>query len=347
MVVALVLLAATVRSADLGEVLGRVARVGWAPLAALALCNAVRVAAEAARWRTLIPGGRPVRLLPLCGARLAGFAINYVTPGVQVGGEVARVAVLERGQGVSRDDATAGVAADKAADLASSAVATAVVLATSSARLPVFEVSGPITAVVAVLTVGGVAGALASRATRLPARVSGALLRARGFVGRVLASSASLPWRRPRLLASIAVATLMAWFAVWAELLLVASALDVPVTPATAAAAATLLRVVSQLVPVPAGVAAHEAAHVVVLGAFALDPTAAVSVAVVLHLRDVALAALGFAWLAGQAGARSDAPAAQRFAEPVGGRGTSTRAGAGAGTRPPCATPRGADATLS
>jgi uncharacterized protein (TIRG00374 family) len=84
------------------------ARIGPATLAAnvrlvgprllwLVALGAVTVAFDTLGWRWTIPAEhRGVRLTTLAGMRLAGDAINYVTPSAAVGGELVRIGLLRR-----------------------------------------------------------------------------------------------------------------------------------------------------------------------------------------------------------------------------------------------------------
>src|SRR5436190_23922042 len=77
-----------------GELCRNVASLGWG-LIPLILCEGVSEFIHVAGWRYCLSGNH--RLLPmtfLFRIRLAGYAINYLTPTAAMGGEVTKAALL-------------------------------------------------------------------------------------------------------------------------------------------------------------------------------------------------------------------------------------------------------------
>ena len=91
-------------------------------LAALAAVNLAFVAALTLRWVSVLHGlGEPVtmrNLPPLAAARLAGFAVSYLTPGPQFGGEPVQLAMARRRTGLSYARGAASLVIEKGFDLA-------------------------------------------------------------------------------------------------------------------------------------------------------------------------------------------------------------------------------------
>lgn len=287
-------------SAEIADAGRRITALGWLPLLASAACSAVRLAIEAARWRSLVPGQPRIPLARLLGARVAGFAVNYVTPGIQVGGEVLRAVTLERRHGIPRGEAVASVAADKAVEVAAAAAAAAIAWP-AAAGVAILRSGAGLGAVGALLLVLGLGAGLAFTAEdRLPAFLSQPARALRRVGAPVRDGLARLPWRSPGVLAWLLASSALSWFVLGVEVAVVAHAAGSPITTASAAWAAALIRLASMLIPVPGGLGAQEAATVAVLGAFAMERSTALAIALVLHTRDIATAALGLLWLAGR-----------------------------------------------
>lgn len=292
------LLVLAMGSDEIADVGHRIATLGWLPVLASAVCSAARLVVEAARWRSLVPGQPRLPLVSILGARVAGFAVNYVTPGIQVGGEVLRAVTLERRHGIPRAEAVASVAADKAVEVAAAA-ASAALAWPAAAGVAVLR-CGTGTAGAVLLVLVPVAGLAVAAADRLPAPLSRPV-RALRRIGTPLRDAlARLPWRSPGMLAWLVGSSALSSLLLCVEVAAVAHAAGSPIDPASAACAAALIRLASMLIPVPGGVGAQEAATIAVLGAFAVEPSPALAIALVLHARDIGLAGLGLLLLGGR-----------------------------------------------
>ncbi len=104
---------------EAGRILG-----GLTPgrLAVLGAVNLAFAAALTLRWVSILRGlgeRTPLRSLPaLAAARLAGFAVSYLTPGPQFGGEPVQLALARKRTGLSYARGTASLVIEKSFDLA-------------------------------------------------------------------------------------------------------------------------------------------------------------------------------------------------------------------------------------
>ncbi len=112
----------TLRGVPLEETGRILARLTPGHLAILVAVNLAFAAALTLRWVSVLHSlGEPVtmRSLPaLTAARLAGFAVSYLTPGPQFGGEPVQLAMARRHTGLSYTRGTASLVIEKGFDLA-------------------------------------------------------------------------------------------------------------------------------------------------------------------------------------------------------------------------------------
>lgn len=112
----------TLRGVPLGDTGRILARLTPGHLAILVAVNLAFAAALTLRWVSVLHGlGEPVtmRSLPaLTAARLAGFAVSYLTPGPQFGGEPVQLAMARSRTGLSYARGTASLLIEKGFDLA-------------------------------------------------------------------------------------------------------------------------------------------------------------------------------------------------------------------------------------
>jgi uncharacterized protein (TIRG00374 family) len=87
-------LAYLVRKIGIGELCRQVGMLGWG-LVPLILCEGVAEFIHVAGWRYCLSGlHRSLSMVQLFRIRLAGYAINYLTPTAAMGGEVTKAALL-------------------------------------------------------------------------------------------------------------------------------------------------------------------------------------------------------------------------------------------------------------
>jgi len=96
---------------DLGQLWGHVQRFGWGLLPFVVLEGVADVPHAVATRLAFGAAYRTIPIADLWRIRIAGAAVNYVTPTATLGGEVAKVALFERY--VPREQAAAAVLVDK------------------------------------------------------------------------------------------------------------------------------------------------------------------------------------------------------------------------------------------
>jgi uncharacterized protein (TIRG00374 family) len=132
---------------DIGRVVGR---LRTPQLAALLAMNLLILWSFSWRWWAALRAlGHSVSTVRLVGYRLAAFAVSYLTPGPQFGGEPLQVYLLSRREELPASTAVASVVVDKTLELIANftflVVGAAVVLhmelIPAAARAPLFTLS--------------------------------------------------------------------------------------------------------------------------------------------------------------------------------------------------------------
>jgi hypothetical protein len=307
-------LAATVWAVGLGTLIRDLRLIGWW-LAAILLIEFVGVALNTAGWALAFPRGeRTVGAGRLLAARLAGDAINYLTPSATVGGELLRVGLL-------RDDVPASLrwASVSAAKVGQTAAQAVFILLGLALILP--RVAEPLrwpgwlqSATVAVaVTAAVMAGATFVWAVGRGfwATMRGALGRV-GF-GRLLPASWGGPGREvdaalARLGSCRTTALLACLVLGWAvgavEIYLILHCIGDAVDWRTVLALETgAVLIDGILFFVPAKLGTQEGGKVVLFAALGLNPARGLTVGVVRRIRELTYAGLGLIAL-GWLGAR-------------------------------------------
>jgi len=302
-IVALVVLWLVVRGVPLRAVVRTLAGLrGW-QIGVLALLNGWVLLALNGRWWLLLRGlGYDLPFWPLLGHRLAAFGVSYFTPGPQFGGEPLQVLLVERQHGVPRATAVAAVSLDKTVELLLNfgflAVGVTLVLQTG---LFGTAVSGGTAVWLLLLLVPPSLYLWLIWQGKQP--VTRLLLwlkitqmdRVTTAVSHSETQMTTLCQQNPgTLLAAIGVSGL-GWVLMIAEFYLMASFLGVPLTLAQLIALLTAARV-AFLLPLPGGLGTLEASQVWALGLMGLNPTAGISLSLLIRLRDVMLGLLGLWW---------------------------------------------------
>jgi uncharacterized membrane protein YbhN (UPF0104 family) len=308
-------LAATVWAVGLGTLIRDLRLLGWW-LAAILLVESVGVALNTVGWALAFPRGeRAVGAGRLLAARLAGDAINYLTPSATVGGELLRVRLL-------REDVPVSVrwASVSAAKVGQSAAQAVFILLGLALVLPRFAELLPwpgwlqrATVAVAV-TVAVVAGAtfVWTVGRGFWAMTRGAL--GRVGLGRLLPASWAGPGRDvdaalARLGSCRTTASLACFVLGWAvgavEIYLILYCVGDAVDWRTALALETgAVLIDGILFFVPAKVGTQEGGKVVLFAALGLNPARGLTVGVVRRIRELTYAGLGLIAL-GWLGTRS------------------------------------------
>ncbi len=359
-VIAPLLLAWVLRAVPLEEALAILRQISLAELLALALLNGLVLLSFSGRWWIILRSqGHRIPYLRLVGYRLAAFGVTYFTPGPQFGGEPVQVYLPETRDGVPRSTAVAAVALDKSLELIANfaflAGGVALIirqgLFSDDLERPALALALALLALPVLFLLAVWAGAYPlTRLTRVvtwPAQVvrrrrqGGSALavgpsRSERLVGGIAASEGQVMAfcrQQPAALAAALGVTLLSWLGMFAEYWLALWVLDIHLTPMQAVIALTAARV-AFLAALPAGLGALEASQVLIFGAMGVNPTAGLSLSLLIRLRDTALAALGVWWglrLAGRSSgeAGSSLPGTPSYAKvaptPAATSGSETR----------------------
>jgi hypothetical protein len=305
--------------------------IGWG-LAVILLVESLSVVLNTGGWALAFPSGeRAVGARRLLAARLAGDAINYLTPSATVGGELLRVRLL--GHEMPASLRWASVAVAKVGQSVAQAIFIFVGLAMVGPRLeelsPWLGQLGDVTALVAGLAAIAAATAFVWAVGRgFWATARGALARAR--LGGLLPAAWAGPGREldaalARLGPGRAAASLgcfvLGWAVGAAEIYLILSWVGAAVDWRTAVALETgAVLIDGILFFVPAKVGTQEGGKVVLFAALGLDPARGLTVGIVRRIRELVYAGLGLLALACLS-ARAGATGASRLSvrEPSGG----------------------------
>jgi glycosyltransferase 2 family protein len=310
----LVILAVTLARIGLAELVRDLQLIGWG-LAAILLVESLNVLFNTWGWGLAFPPGeRTVSPRRLVAARLAGDAVNYLTPSATVGGELLRVGLL--GSRMPLGVRWASVSVAKLGQTVAQALFIFLGLALVLPRLvnvtPLAAgLAGAAAALLVALGFGwllrrGVYASLETVATRL------------GVVRRLPAR-----WARPgreldaalgrlggRRLAGSLACFVAGWAVGAAEIYLILYWLQAPVDWQTAVA----VEIGSVLIDgilffVPAKLGTQEGGKVVIFAALGLNPARGLTVGVVRRIRELTYAGVGLAAL----GALSARPVPSRY----------------------------------
>ncbi len=107
-----------VRGIPLAEIAGALRRLTVGEIVVLLCVNIGITYVFTLRWWIILRAqGHRIPLIRLSTYRLAGFALSYLTPGTQFGGEPLQIALCHRRHAVPTPDATAAVIIDRAVEL--------------------------------------------------------------------------------------------------------------------------------------------------------------------------------------------------------------------------------------
>jgi len=289
------------------EILGAVRRLRLWQLALIAGLNIVFHLLIGLRWWVVTHSDvAQSRLLEMAAIRIAGFALSYLTPGPQLGGEPLLVLYLRR-RGASLARATATVIMDKLLELLTNFVFLMLGgLLVMRTELPglMGAISPVALAVIGLLLTWPAIHVLLLWRGHHPAS---AVIQCLGIstafrsLARGLRASEYLAGRfcrrRPRsLLAGIGF-SLLAGAVVVMEYDLITSFLGMGLT-LREIVAAWMAGWLSFVIPVPGALGALETSQVLALGAFGVPAASALALALVLRARDLAFSGLGLVFAA-------------------------------------------------
>lgn len=303
------LLVWTIRGIHLADVARVLGRLGFAQLAALVALNALILWSFSWRWWAVLRAlgySIPTRRLSLY--RLAAFAVSYLTPGPQFGGEPLQVYLLSRRREVPAPAAIASVVLDKTLELVSNftfLIAGIVIiirlnLIPSVAQAPILVLS------IALFLLPVVYLALCCLGTRPATWFLGRFSVAKslwpGFL-RLVESVAEAEdqigtlcrTRFAWLLSAVALSGI-SWLIVLLEAWTAMRFLGIPLGPAQAVGVVAAGRL-AFLLPFPGGLGALEASQVLAVSALGFSREDGLGLGLLIRARDLIVAAIG-AWLA-------------------------------------------------
>lgn len=267
-------------------------------LVALLLCNGTIIWLNGWRWWVIVRGmGGDASVWQLTLFRLAGFALSYVTPGQQFGGEPVQVLLAADTIG-STATAAASVAVERLLELGSNLIFLALGLTFSAQLLFTTRPTWPLWLL---LVVGAVIVMLLWRVR--PSRFVGRFISAESRLQQALRQTEATIARffnRSQRHAWTAVGlSLVIWLLLVVEFLILLNGLNVlPESANLLAQVATTIAVLTAarlafLAPTPGAVGALEASQIVAFEAVGLPPALAIPVVLVIRARDLLLTAIG------------------------------------------------------
>jgi uncharacterized protein (TIRG00374 family) len=311
-------LAWAMRGVTVRQVINGLRQLTAGELIVLAAVNLLVVLAFSGRWWVLLRArGQHLPYLALSGYRLAAFAVSYFTPGTHFGGEPLQVHLLQRRHAVPAPVATASVVLDKAIELIANFAFLAIGLAIV-VRLGLQPAGSGLLLRIASLALAVLPTAYLVAAWRGHRPATWMLSRLGWDIGEAAwkrnvsrraeatESEVSAAARHsPGGLAAGALFSILSWVLLLAEWALAMRFLEIGLTPSQIIAVVTAARL-ALFVPLPGAAGALEASLVLALTTLGVSSTQALSLAVVIRLRDIAFGAFGL-WLGGWL---SGAPAA-------------------------------------
>jgi len=316
------------RDFRLEDTLSLLGRLAGFPLAALISVNLFFLLVLTARWGLILRGlGAPLPLPLLGWYRLGGFAVSYLTPGPQFGGEPVQLALAKRGSDLSYRTGSASLLLDKSLELTSNltflALGVWAILATGGLHHVDFAVSSAagrwalvlVPALLLALPVVYLTASLSGRRPLswllglLPRRLleSGRGARVGLAVASVEAQVSAFGRRRGRSLGFALGFFVLVWGTSLLEMWMALKFLGVPVRFYEL----LILMAGSRfafLLPLPGALGALEATELSLFALLGFPPDAAWAFLVYIRARDLGLAAVGLLAVAIGAGRRAASP---------------------------------------
>lgn len=321
LLVAFVLLWLAVRNVAWDQVIETLRQLDFVDILALIAIDLCVLLAISVRWWLLLFGfGYRLPLRKLIRYRTTVTGLSYITPGPQVGGEVLQVYYPVHDHGVPTAVAVAVASVDKTLEFVvnftfiASGTLFALIGEHMIANLDAPLMLGltallliPIGVIIAVARGRHPLSSMVSGLTRtIPARWR-ARLRAlpllrnlpatRRFLHTLRHTEDLIAWlfrTRPWILVLTVVVAFLAFVLILFQFWVMLQALNLPLSRGQAIASLVLVYF-SFLLPVPAGLGAMEASLVLAFSAFGLAPAQAVSLGLLMRVRDLAEAGIGLA----------------------------------------------------
>ena len=324
----LLILAGTLRVTGIDELVRDLSTIGWG-LAVVVMIEGLAVGFSTAGWALAFPPGeRSVGAGRLLGLRLAGDAVNYLTPSATLGGELLRIRLLAGLGPSSVTWASVGVA-----KLGQTVAQVSFVCLGLALVLPRFTHLAPWIGGLLGISVVALAGAAFVRLVGHGFWVTLGGIARRLTLVRFLPPTWTAPGREMELAlrrvgGARVVAVLGCFLAGWAvsavEIYVILAWVGAPVDWQTALA----LEIGSVLIDgilffVPAKVGTQEGGKVLLFAMLGLDPGRGLTVAVVRRIRELTYAGLGLAalaWLTSRPVAKESGAGSRATLSPRGGQ---------------------------
>ncbi|UCD99993.1 MAG: flippase-like domain-containing protein [Chloroflexota bacterium] len=290
------------------EVLENFKRIGFQAILVLAGLNVVIFALLSLRWWLILRAqGHHPSFLSLISYRLAGFGVNYFTPGPQFGGEPLQVYLLNQREGLKTSTAAASVSVDKLLELLANFsflfVGISLILLSGNLAgatrselifLPLLLLAFPISYLVALRLGYQPLNALVIRIDNRNIDSS----RFEGLMETICETEFQVSefclQKGPTLLL-VAFLSMWVWALMVLEFNLMARFLGIHLTLIQVLVALTAARI-AFLLPLPAGLGSLEAGQVMAMGLIGVNPILGVSLSLLIRVRDVIFGGIGL-WL--------------------------------------------------
>lgn len=301
-------LAWVVRGIPLAEVASALRRLTTGEIAVLLIVNlGVTLVFTLRWWMILRVQGHRLPFLRLSTYRMAGFALSYLTPGTQFGGEPLQIALTHRRHAIPAAAATAAVVIDRAVELLGNFtfLAFGLVLSLHLRLIPGEGGGGLVSVAAALLAVPLVylGAALSGRKPltwllqRLPMsriRQADGWTRVVQWAGATEDQIVVFCRERPGGLAAAMGLSLLGWVAIIGEYSLMLSFLAIRLDLLELIGVITAGRL-ALLVPVPGGLGALETSQVLALAALGYSRAEGLGLGLLIRARDLVLALAGLA----------------------------------------------------
>lgn len=297
----LLLLGWSLRSARPSQLLRALSTLTLPSILTLIALNTLVLCLLTLRWWLVVRAvGYRVSYKLLFKIRLAGFGFSYFTPGPQFGGEPLQVYCLGKAQAaLPAADATASVAVDKAiALLANFSMLTAGILVVLQTGLFGEQLDQRTIWLGPLLLMWPVAYLAALWRGKLPISALGRRLPWKKVVGFAVSAetlAAKTLHHSPRLLIAATLVAGLSWLAMILEYAFMLRALGIEANATQTIAALTAVRL-AFLMPTPGGLGTLEAGQMMAMTAMGFPAAPAVTVALLMRLRDILLSLLGLWW---------------------------------------------------
>lgn len=310
--VTLFLLWTTIRAVPLAAAFQTLRRFSLSEFIILSLLNGLIIIFLTARWWLILWGlGHKLPFSMIIGHRLASFGVSYFTPGPQFGGEVVQVLLVEKRHAVPRTTAVSSVALDKSIELLVNflfllmgmlIILQSRILETTAgwktAALPVLLLTIPLLYLIAIWRgyhpLTRFVHLFHPLFDRRPSW-------AQGFETAVSGLAASeeqaghFCHHSPRFLLVALLVSMVGWLVMVIEFRAMLTFLGAHITFLQAVMILTAVRI-AFLLPTPGGLGTVEAALMLALPQFNIDPSLSISASVLIHGRDVILSLIGLWW---------------------------------------------------